>query len=215
MKYDSNSSTHRKVVLDAITQGKNFEKRVYPSFENFIEFIEKQNGKYVLSCGTLLGCIRNNKRILWDDDFDIFMFEKHMNIFNNQADFLFTSDKDIIYKISYGEYNYIITKPPWDFYQVWCVDITTNKILYKTTDIFGEKYYQNYRAPSYNHISMEMFNGRLYNIPLYFDDELKAWYGNNYMNEYVCCNHHIASVYYDQNKEKYLIMTKDEYNSFC
>uniref|UniRef100_A0A6C0E5G4 LicD/FKTN/FKRP nucleotidyltransferase domain-containing protein n=1 Tax=viral metagenome TaxID=1070528 RepID=A0A6C0E5G4_9ZZZZ len=215
MKYDANSSTHRNVVLDAITRGKKFEKQVYPSFVNFIEFIQKQNGKYVLSSGTLLGCIRNNKRILWDDDFDIFMFEKHMTIFNSQSDFSFTCDKDIRYKISYGNYNYIITKPPYDFYQVWCVDIINNKILNKTMDIFCEMYYQNCRIPWYTHISMEMFNGRLYNIPLNYDDELKACYGNNYMNEYVCCNHEIASVYYDQNKEKYLIMTKDEYNSFC
>ncbi len=35
------------------------------------------------------------------------------------------------------------------------------------------------------------------------------------MNEYVCCNHEIASVYHVKDKEKYLIMTKDEYNSFC
>jgi hypothetical protein len=113
MKYDSNSSTHRKVIVDAISRGKNFEQCVYPSFENFIEFIESQNGKYVLSSGTLLGCIYNNKRILWDDDFDIFMFEKDMIVFNNQPDFPFTSDKDIRYKISYGEYNYIITKNKW------------------------------------------------------------------------------------------------------
>jgi hypothetical protein len=215
MKYDSNSSIHRKVIVDAITHGKKFEKQAYPSFVNFIEFIEKQNGKYVLSNGSLLGCIRNNKRILWDDDFDIFMFDKHMSIFSGQANFSFICNKDIRYKISYGNYNYIITKPPWDFYQVWCVDISNNKILHKTMDIFGEKYYQNHNSPCYTNISTETFNERLYNVPSNYHEELCAWYGNNYMNEYVCCNHNIASVYYDQNKKKYLIMTKDEYNSFC
>ena len=110
MKYDSISSTHNKIVVDAISRGRDFERRVYPSFVNFIDFIEKQNGEYVLSFGTLLGCVRDNKRILWDDDFDIFMFKKKMDIFNSKETFSFPHDNSIKYKFSHGGYNYIIKR---------------------------------------------------------------------------------------------------------
>lgn len=214
MIYDLSSIVHIKVIVDAINNGNHFEKYVYPSFVNFIEFIEKQNGKYVLTFGTLLGCVRDNKRILWDDDFDIFMFEKDMNIFNYPADFSFTHDKYIIYKISYGNYNYIITKNQYFFNQVWCVDISNNKILCKTMDIFCEMYYRLYNVPYHTNVTTKNFNGRPYNIPSNYNDFLCRRYGNNYMNEYVCCNHSISSQYLDKNKDKYLIMNRDEYNSF-
>jgi len=215
MIYDSSSIVHQNIIVNAINNGNNFEKYAYPAFVNFIDFIEKQNGKYVLAFGTLLGCIRDQKRILWDDDFDIFMFEKDMKIFNDQADFSFTHDKDIIYKISYGNHNYIITKTPYYFYQVWSVDISNNKIIHKTMDIFCEMYYRIYNLPCHTNVTTNIFNGTSYNIPYNFNIFLHRRYGNNYMNEYVCCNHLIASIYLDKNKDKYLIMSKDEYNSFC
>ena len=237
MIYDSSSIVHRNIIFDAIVRGNNFEQRVYPSFVNFIDFIEKQNGKYVLTYGTLLGCIRDNKRTLWDDEFDIFMFEKDMNVFHNCVPSLHLRpfyyspfitppeggvsnvrrcipEKDIIYKINYGFYNYIITKNKNDFYQVWNVNIINNQILNKVTDIFYEKYYHKYKKPYYNSITTEFFNGRLYNIPLNYHEILVSSYGNNYINEYVCFNHIIASCYLDKNKDKYLIITTDDYNSF-
>ena len=379
MIYDSSSNIHRNIILDAIIHGKRIEQRVYPSFVNFIEFIEKQNGKYVLTYGTLLGCIRENKQTLWDDDFDIFMFENDMNIFDNYipslkfSPFYYSSfincpkdeislakkmsqhsmaiveahydgcdlivdgvvvpdygpdyrkrfsitsvtlpeglqsigayafcgcpltsvtlpeglqsiganafrgcpltcvtlpeilqsigadafsgcpltsitlpeslqsivadafrgcnsityvtfvrlvdggeriyntqkcipDKDIIYKFQYGYYNYIITKNKNDFYQVWNVN-NNNKIKHKVADIFYEKYYQKNNKPYYNSITTEIFNGRLYYIPSNYHEILESTYGDNYMNEYVCCNHSISSYYLDKNKEGYLITTRDD-----
>jgi len=215
MIYDSSSIVHQNIIVNAINNGNNFEKYAYPAFVNFIDFIEKQNSKYVLAFGTLLGCIRDQKRILWDDDFDIFMFEKDMKIFNDQVEFYFTTDKHVIYKISHGYYNYIITKTPYYFYQVWSVDISNNKIIHKTMDIFCEMYYRIYNLPCHTNVTTNIFNGTSYNIPYNFNIFLHRRYGNNYMNEYVCCNHLIASIYLDKNKDKYLIMSKDEYNSFC
>ena len=54
-------------------------------------------------------------------------------------------------------------------------------------------------------------NYKLFEIN-YFNDLNN--YGNNYINEYVCFNHIIASCYLDKNKDKYLIITRDDYNSF-
>ena len=82
-------------------------------------------------------------------------------------------------------------------------------------DIFCEMYYRIYNVPYHTNVTTNIFNGRPYNIPSNFNDFLCRRYGNNYMNEYVCCNHHISSHYLDKNKDKYLIMTRDEYNSFC
>ena len=40
--------------------------------------------KYVISCGTLLGCIRKNRLIPYDTDDDIFIFDEQIDKFNSE-----------------------------------------------------------------------------------------------------------------------------------
>ena len=54
--------------------------------KNFASFCNEHNLNYVLAYGTLLGCIRHNGFIPWDDDIDVFMlrddYEKLLSMKN-------------------------------------------------------------------------------------------------------------------------------------
>lgn len=64
--------------IDSLDEIKEIELRILISFDSFCR---KNNIKYSLGAGTLLGAIRHKGFIPWDDDIDIFMMRKEYDKF--------------------------------------------------------------------------------------------------------------------------------------
>lgn len=78
--------------------------------EAFHNFCVKNNIKYSLGCGSLLGAIRHNGYIPWDDDIDVYLkredYEKLVRLFPDQLDgrYVFTClERDKTWNKSYGK----------------------------------------------------------------------------------------------------------------
>lgn len=87
-KVDKIESTSSSVSDEDI---KRYKRMVLEIMKNFHDFLKKQGIKYSLAFGTLLGAIRHDGYIPWDDDIDIILtgeeFKKLMNVvdkFNNE-----------------------------------------------------------------------------------------------------------------------------------
>lgn len=77
--------------------------------KDFIEFCEKHDIKYFMDGGSLLGCIRHDGFIPWDDDIDIILFRKDYEKFLKYS--LELNEKyDIINSDNYDYYCRLYTK---------------------------------------------------------------------------------------------------------
>ena len=70
--------------------GEELKKIQVEILDNVVEFCQRHNLRYFLAYGTLLGAVRHNGYIPWDDDIDIHMprpdYEKFIGLYNNEAD---------------------------------------------------------------------------------------------------------------------------------
>ena len=69
--------------------GEELKKIQVEILDNVVEFCQRHNLRYFLAYGTLLGAVRHNGYIPWDDDIDIHMprpdYEKFIGLYNSEA----------------------------------------------------------------------------------------------------------------------------------
>lgn len=95
----------------------NYMTKLFNLFEVFHNWLEDNNILYTLYGGNLIGYYWNEKQILWDDDFDIFLtnnkgIEFINNIWNNSNEIakLIWDECWIYKKITINEHNYLLLK---------------------------------------------------------------------------------------------------------
>lgn len=78
-------------------QKKDYKKILLQTMKDFIELCEENNIKYVAAFGTVLGAVRHQGLIPWDDDIDVYMTREDYNKFLSLKDKLGNSSYEIIY----------------------------------------------------------------------------------------------------------------------
>ena len=208
------------IIKKSIEIGKEFHKRAFKYFSIFINFLHNENIMYYLCGGTLLGCIRDNERIPWDDDYDIYMRRKHMKSLEKYSIELSKvkhlhlleniTQNAIIYYLKINNCYFIISKTNGRFNKLWATkDGEKSKNLIFIADIFNESdvWYGNIRG-FYSTIPIKYpFHNLMCNVSKSFNKELTYYYGKNYMNEYVVYNHSNKN----SRENKKIILTKEEY----
>jgi hypothetical protein len=197
------------VIKDAIENGNIHSEKIFLYFKEFINFLNRENILYFLSMGTLLGCIRDKKKIPWDDDYDIYINNEEIKKLKNYSEVLSHEEivDNMLYKIKLGENMYYIKKNECSFKHLFVNDAKT------VCDIFNENdgWYNRLNYKPTQPI-IKLFEGIKCNVNKYYHHELIFFYGENYMNEYVVSNHKIASCYRDRDKCNRIILTKEEFN---
>jgi len=81
-------------------------KKLNLMLKHVLEFFHENNIEYWADGGTLLGCVRDNKHIIYDDDedlgmneFNFFQFKKYMNILNEKFGYEIRVQPDNVIKI--------------------------------------------------------------------------------------------------------------------
>jgi hypothetical protein len=147
-----------------------------------------------LHAGTLLGCVRNNKIIPWDDDIDIGIYVKNYKEIDKLKQMIknnIDSSKYIVKNIFFGikiinrENNAAIDIMFYIFINSNIIHLAFKKARKK----WPKEYYLKSEIES---LSKNYLYDKLYNIPSNTHNVLKRHYGNTYRNSYIT---HIHAVY--------------------
>lgn len=158
---------------------------------------------YIISFGTLLGSIRHNGMIPWDDDIDLIM------LFKDKSKIIETLD------IMKNVYNYKI-EHEWKLSRIYATDkifidifyvdiiddyierceILTNNCIMPPNDESGKWWHDYFHFPKewlgdYDNRLLYNYEGRKYKGPINSDKLLSFWYGSNYMTK--CQTHFLQN----------------------
>ena len=101
MKTKNNRSISTFKMLNKELDKNEIKNIALQILKNVSFFCEKNNITYYLACGTLLGSIKYNGFIPWDDDIDIMMprpdYDKFMSIYKNERYKLLKPDEGLFY----------------------------------------------------------------------------------------------------------------------
>jgi phosphorylcholine metabolism protein LicD len=154
---------------------------------NVTEFLESNNITYWLESGTLLGVVRENRLLPWDNDLDI-------SIIDRDADKLIP----IFYKLWFRGYKTRVFRhkkqdAPFVLGKPRILKVFNSLVGSVFMDIFvktkyedhyywavGAENYSKKRTPAhfYENLTKVVFNGKEYNVPAAYEDYLAYRYGD-------------------------------------
>lgn len=186
-------------------------KMARPFFRNILHVLHTNKIEYVVDAGTLLGAVRNQSEILWDDDYDIYMTKKSIEAFSKvlikkQQFITDSTTEDMISANTKYHFEFTPVGDPKQkrirFFTISAIIDDVNdanhdvndKIPVHIVDVFYEGDNSGWTHPT----EEEMFPlqiGKLGDmnvaIPYQSINYLNRVFGKNCMNEYKICNKYL------------------------
>ena len=204
-KKEINPSIGHQIFLS-----KNRQKKITPYIKKIVDIFEKENIEYSVCFGSLLGCIRHQGFIPWDDDFDILVSNKD----RRKALVLLKKNK-LQFIRRHGKFfdNYMIkinNLGVLDLFFSQKIDLKEHKIFKNRIDNTYKYIFSNEKLP---------FEDFTVKVPSNYKEVLDEYYGDDWQTKVYFTNHRLINFYYRKIRVKhggnaFNLSYKNKYKSF-
>jgi hypothetical protein len=192
------------ILLQALQEATKDRDAARPFFRKFLHMLNVYKIEYVVDAGTLLGAIREGEEILWDDDFDIYMSRKNMELLNAalKQSITFTTDRTYEpYVVKDFDYHFEFSpigdskKKLIQYFNIIAVTNETNEFIpIHICDIFYEGDNSGWEHPTIAElypIRNATLGDMTVPVPNRAEDYLKRSFGMDCLHEYTICNKYL------------------------